>query len=46
MDAARTSPYREAWNTIARAATRPPWHTSRTRSLTKSQARSLLSTPK
>jgi len=26
---------------MARAATRSPWHTSRTRSLTKSQTRSL-----
>lgn len=32
-------------STIDRAATLSPWHTSRTRSLTRSQPRSLLSMP-
>src|SRR5437660_7839196 len=32
--------------TMARAATRPPWQMSRTFSLTRSQARSLLSIPR
>ena len=32
--------------TIARAQTRPPWTTSRTRSVTKSQSRNLLSIPR